>query len=139
MLATGGFLQNPEMVAELAPTYENAVKYCAAGSRGDGIAMATRDVDAVVDGYDAAGGPIGVNMVWGGWHDLGYDYHAGIAFPAGYKCVIVNVEGNRFMTDSGTLVPNEGRLPRTILAQPEGRAWTIFDSANEPPRWPTPR
>ena len=58
-------------------------------------------------------------MVWGGWHDLGYDYHAGIAFPAGYKCVIVNVEGNRFMTDSGTLVPNEGRLPRTILAQPE--------------------
>lgn len=131
VLATGGFLQNPEMVAELAPTYENAVKYCAAGSRGDGIAMATRDVDAVVDGYDAAGGPIGVNMVWGGWHDLGYDYHAGIAFPAGYKCVIVNVEGNRFMTDSGTLVPNEGRLPRTILAQPEGRAWTIFDSANE--------
>lgn len=131
VLATGGFLQNPQMVAELAPTYVNAVKYCAAGSRGDGIAMATRDVDAVVDGYDAAGGPIGVNMVWGGWHDLGYDYHAGIAFPAGYKCVIVNVEGNRFMTDSGTLVPNEGSLPRTILAQPEGRAWTIFDSANE--------
>ena len=131
VLATGGFLQNPEMVAELAPTYEAAVKYCAAGCRGDGIAMATRDVDAVVDGFDAAGGPIGVNMIWGGWHDLGYDYHAGIAFPAGYKCVIVNVEGRRFMTDSGTLVPNEGSLPRTILAQPEGRAWTIFDGANE--------
>ncbi len=131
ILASGGFLQNPDMVAQYAPTYTNAVHYCAAGCTGDGVAMAVRDVDAVVDGYDTAGGPIGVNAIWGGWHDLGYDYGGGIAFPAGYSCVIVNVEGNRFMTDSATLVPNEGSLPRMILEQPESRAWTIFDSANE--------
>lgn len=129
IIATGGFCANPEMVAQYAPTYVNAIPYVNAGCKGDGFTMA-QAVDAVIDGYDSCGGPLGVDVYFGGFNDMGYDFGLGWAFPAGFNCVVVNSEGVRFMADSAALPSDEGPTPRTVLQQPGGIAWSIFDSAN---------
>lgn len=129
VVATGGFGASPEMIAQYAPTYVNAIPYVNGGCRGDGIVMA-QAAGAVVDGYDSAGGPLGVDVYFGGFNDMGYDFGLGRAFPAGFNCVVVNTEGVRFMADSATMIADEGPLPRAVLQQPDGVAWSIFDSAN---------
>ena len=129
IIATGGFGQNADYVAQYCPTYTGALKYMNAGCQGDGITMA-QAVDAVVDGFDSAGGPLGVDMYYGAFNDMGYDFYQGINFPVGYSCVIVNTNGERFMADSATIQADEHAMPRLVMEQPDSLAWSIFDSAN---------
>lgn len=129
IIATGGFGQNASYVEQYCPTYTGALKYMNAGCQGDAITMA-QVVNGVVDGFDSAGGPLGVDMYYGAFNDMGYDFYQGINFPVGYSCAIVNTNGERFMADSATIKADEHVMPRLVMEQPNSMAWSIFDSAN---------
>ena len=120
ILATGGFSRNAELMQEYCPELVNTRPWCAAGCNGDGFYMA-QAVDAVVDGRNDAGLNYGVDAADGFWGDLGN------CFPRGANVVMVNNEGKRFIDES--LVAKGGGL-RTVVAQPDGEAFSVFDANN---------
>lgn len=120
ILATGGFCNNAELIAAYLPDYVNARPWCAAGGNGDGLIMA-QAAGGVIDGMNYPGLEFGVDLIDGFWGDLGS------CFPRGHKVVLVNNEGKRFMDESLVL---EDKGQSNISDQPDGQAWTIFDSAN---------
>jgi fumarate reductase flavoprotein subunit len=113
VLATCGFAGNPDMVARYLPEVATARYFGHEGNRGDGIAWGQALGGAVADmgSYQALGSladPQNVVIP----HTL--------LIAGGIQ---VNLEGERFQDE---LTDISGQA-LTILAQPEGKCWMIYD------------
>ena len=117
ILATGGFTRNRDMVAELAPGYENAFAFTGAGSTGDGITL-TQDLDTVLVG-DGMMGLYGLNMNTGYYGELGN--------LVWLRNLCVNAEGKTFGMESAFY----GDTLKLLLDQTGSCAYGIFDSTTE--------
>lgn len=120
ILACGGIMNNRELVNRYAPDFAGTLPYVNASCRGDGLVMAEA-VDAVVEGNTMAGN-LGLDMHCGFWTDMG-SY-----FPAAANVILVDVDGNRFMRDSGGYPATAAY--NTVCTLPEARAYAIFDANN---------
>ncbi len=114
VLACNGYGGNRDMVARHMPDIEDALWFGHDGNRGD----------AVIWGED-----LGAESL----HLGAYQGHGNVATPQGILitwAVIteggfqVNLRGDRFWDES----QGYSEAARAVLAQPEGVAWTIFDS-----------
>lgn len=114
ILATGGFTRNREMIAELAPGYENIMPFTGAGSDGDGITL-TRELDTVLVG-EGMMGLYGLNMNTGYYGELG----SLVWLPR----LCVNAEGETFGMESAFY----GDTLKLLLDQTGSCAYGIFDS-----------
>lgn len=116
ILATGGFTRNRELVAELAPGYENAFAFTGAGSTGDGITL-TKDLDTVLVG-DGMMGLSGLNMNTGYYGELG---NLVMVRP-----LCVNAEGETFGMETAFY----GDTLKLLLDQTGSCGYGIFDSTS---------
>lgn len=116
ILATGGFTRNRELVAELAPGYENAFAFTGAGSTGDGITL-TQDLDTVLVG-DGMMGLSGLNMNTGYYGELG---NLVMVRP-----LCVNAEGETFGMETAFY----GDTLKLLLDQTGSCGYGIFDSTS---------
>ncbi len=127
VLAAGGFQANPEWRTRyLGPGWELAKVRGSRFNTGDGIRMAL-EIGAAAYGN------------WSGGHAVGWDYNApefgDLAVGDGFQKhsypwgVMVNATGRRFV-DEGADFRNYtyARYGRTILEQPDGFAWQVFDA-----------
>ena len=127
VLAAGGFQANPEWRTRyLGPGWELAKVRGSRFNTGDGIRMA----------LEAGAASFGN---WSGGHAVAWDYNApefgDLAVGDGFQKhsypwgVMVNAAGRRFV-DEGADFRNYtyARYGRTILEQPDGFAWQIFDA-----------
>ncbi|MBO9453010.1 FAD-dependent oxidoreductase [Tropicibacter sp. R16_0] len=114
ILACNGFGGNREMVAEHMPEIGNALWFGHDGNRGDAINW---------------GKTLGAECL----HLGAYQGHGNVAHPHGILItwaviteggVQVNTNGERFWDES----QGYSEAARAVLAQPEGVAWTIFDT-----------
>lgn len=114
ILACNGFGGNREMVAEHMPEIKNARWFGHDGNRGDAITW---------------GKELGAECL----HLGAYQGHGNVAHPHGILItwaviteggVQVNNKGERFWDES----QGYSEAARAVLAQPEGVAWTIFDT-----------
>ncbi|MGW1026455.1 FAD-dependent oxidoreductase [Streptomyces sp. NPDC002577] len=117
VLASGGFSQNPELLARFAPQMERALRGGGAGSTGDGLLMAWKAGAGVID-TPYIKGTFGIHPDPGG-------AEGGTGILAVYKgAIAVNGGGQRFIDES---------LPYKVigdacLAQDGGIAHQIFDA-----------
>ena len=126
ILACGGFEANPEMRARyLGPGWDTVVVRGSACNTGEMLAAALR----------AGAQPYGH---WSGCHATPVDAAAPrvgdlrltdrtnrLSYPYG---IMVNTEGRRFVDEGEDFSPyTYARIGRAILAQPNNRAWQIFD------------
>lgn len=126
ILACGGFEANPEMRARyLGPGWDTVIVRGTASSTGEML-------DAVLR---IGGQPHGH---WSGCHATPVDAAAPrvgdlrltdrtnrLSYPYG---IMVNTEGRRFVDEGEDFSPyTYARIGRAILAQPQNRAWQIFD------------
>lgn len=116
ILATGGFTRNSELVAELAPGYENAFAFTGAGSTGDGITL-TQDLDTVLVGSGMMG-LSGLNMNTGYYGELG---NLVMVRP-----LCVNAEGETFGMETAFY----GDTLKLLLDQTGSCGYGIFDSTS---------
>lgn len=109
ILATGGYSQNEEMVAEYFPSSIGVPTNAGEGNTGDGILMG-EEVGAELIMHDA-----GINMALNSPTYYGYGEEA--------KGLFVNPEGARFMDES------EFHFTRTRIMMDEGidNCWYVFD------------
>jgi tricarballylate dehydrogenase len=124
VLACGGFEGNPEMASRyLGPDAYRLRTVCPGGmyNKGEGIEMALR----------AGAAPAGQ---YGGFHAMICDprsvHHESIK-PWNYG-ILVNVRGRRFVdegADARARISDD--VGRAILAQPDGRAFFVFDASIE--------
>lgn len=114
VLACNGFGGNRAMVGDFMPDIEHAVWFGHDGNRGDAILW---------------GQAIGAETL----HLGAYQGHGNVAHPQGILItwavitqggVQVNLAGDRFWDES----QGYSEAARAVLAQPDGIAWTIFDS-----------
>ncbi|QCB96298.1 FAD-dependent oxidoreductase [Arthrobacter sp. PAMC25564] len=118
VLATGGFSQNPELLARFAPQMERAVRGGGAGSTGDGLLMAWQLGAGVIDTPHIKG-TYGV-------YPHAVDAEKGTGVLAVYKgAIAVNADGTRFVDES---------LPYKVLGdaslrQAGGFTYQVFDAA----------
>ncbi len=130
VLASGGFEGNPEMLARYMGPKARYLRPVARGgyyNKGEGIEM------ALAVGASAAGD-------YGQIHAEPLDPRSGapepivLAFNYG---ILVNKQGQRFIDEApSTVDATYEAITRTILEQPGGIAWAIFDAAlEEVPHW----
>lgn len=116
LLATGGFGQNSELVAEVAPDLAGAVTDEVAPTTGEGLLMAQAiGADAVdLDAIQTFPAVI-----------PGYGMILPMNLPGGFvpDALYVNENGKRFAAEAF-------EIPDAILAQPEGKAYAVFTEAN---------
>ena len=130
VLASGGFEGNPEMLTRyLGPKaqWTRPVARSDYYNRGEGVAM----------GLAAGAAPAGE---FGAFHAQPVDPRSGAIEPVvlhyGYG-VLVNRAAERF-TDEAARPVDAGyeRVARTVLEQPEGLAWAVFDAGlDDAPHW----
>ena len=114
VLACNGFGGNREMVSQHMPQIENALWFGHAGNQGDAVLW---------------GSALGAEQR----HLGAYQGHGNVATPHGILItwaviteggVQVNLNGDRFWNES----QGYSEAARAVLEQPDGIAWTIFDS-----------
>ncbi len=114
ILACNGYGGNRDMVREFMPEIENALWFGHDYNQGDAVAW---------------GDALGAETL----HLGAYQGHGNVAHPQGILItwaviteggVQVNLSGERFWDES----QGYSEAARAVLAQPEGIAWTIFDS-----------
>jgi fumarate reductase flavoprotein subunit len=125
IVATGGFGNNPEMIAKYLPqaaaTGDWRWYIGAEGARGDGITMGTA-VGGVVDGHNRA-------LLLA---TPGFSNDLEVALPG--WLVMVNKDGRRFCDETTSYTVMAG-----LLNKQGGRAWAIFDEASRAGAKRTPR
>ena len=116
LLATGGFGQNSQLVAEVAPKLAGAVTDEVAPTTGEGLLMAQAiGADAVdLDAIQTFPAVI-----------PGYGMILPMNLPGGFNpdALYINENGKRFAAEAF-------EIPDAILAQPEGKVYAIFTEAN---------
>ncbi|RAX48270.1 FAD-binding dehydrogenase [Arthrobacter sp. AQ5-05] len=116
LVASGGFGQNPDLVAELYPEALGAGTYgfsvAAPGSRGDHIEFARQH------GLSLFGHGWGLLLVTASFQRY---HHWQSGFPPASR-MYVNAEGRRFMDEDAPYAISPG-----ILKDNDGFAWAIFD------------
>lgn len=117
VLATGGFSQDPELLATFAPQMANALTAGGAGNRGDGLKMGLavgaglRDTPYIKGTYGHYAEP--------------HPDEDGTGILAVYKgAIAVNALGHRFVDESS----NYKEIGDAALAQPGVRTWQVFDA-----------
>lgn len=105
VLATGGFVLNPQMVAEHAPHFAPAFHIGAGGCDGSGIRMG-----------QTVGGDTGYMNNFSGWRFI----TPPVTWPKG---IVVNRQGARFCNEQ---VYGE-RLGHELMEHQGGKAWLILD------------
>ncbi|MGJ8604558.1 MAG: FAD-dependent oxidoreductase [Marivita sp.] len=114
VLACNGYGGNRDMVRKFMPEIENAVWFGHDYNQGDAVTW---------------GNALGAETL----HLGAYQGHGNVAYPQGILItwavitqggVQVNLRGERFWDES----QGYSEAARAVLAQPEGVAWTIFDS-----------
>ena len=113
ILATGGFSNNPELVAKYVPEFSDIRVLGAAGTEGDGLIMA-QEVGA--DPWHLEEGEHTYFVSTEGTTDMSVP-------PASAPGIIVNINGDRFHNEEAhyDVAGKEG------MKQPEHRAFYIFD------------
>lgn len=117
VIASGGFAGNHDMVREYIPEMAEARNNGHEGSRGDGINLGRKLGAALGDmgafqGYAMLTDPQGISVVPGFVID---------------GAILVNIEGKRFVDEKDDIAG----MVHTVMSQPEGRAWVIFDDEIE--------
>ena len=114
ILACNGFGGNREMVRRYMPEIENALWFGHDGNQGDAVLWG-RALGAecshlgAYQGHGNVAAPHGVLITWAVITEGG---------------VQVNLHGERFWNES----QGYSEAARAVLAQPEGRVWTVFDA-----------
>ncbi len=117
VVASGGFSQNPDLLARFAPQMEHALRAGGAGCEGDGLLMAWQLGAGVVDT------PY-IKATYGHFHEDHPD-EDGTGILAVYKgAIAVNREGRRFVDESR----NYKELGDRALEQPGVTTFQVFDS-----------
>lgn len=117
VIATGGFSQNPELLARFAPQMEHALRAGGEGCEGDGLLMAWQLGAGVVDTPYLKG-------TYGIYHRPHPD-EDGTGILAVYKgAVAVNREGRRFVDES---LPYK-EIGDAALAQPGVTTYQVLDA-----------
>jgi len=117
VIATGGFSQNPELLARFAPQMEHALRAGGDGCQGDGLLMAWQLGAAVVDTPYIKG-------TYGHFHEPHPD-EDGTGILAVYKgAIAVNRDGRRFVDESR----NYKEIGDVALAQPGVTTFQVFDA-----------
>ncbi|MCD4534344.1 FAD-dependent oxidoreductase [Nocardioides sp. cx-169] len=117
VVATGGFSQNPELLARFAPQMEHALRAGGEGCQGDGLLMAWQLGAGVIDTPYVKG-------TYGIYHEPHPD-EDGTGILAVYKgAIAVNREGRRFVDES---LPYK-EIGDAALAQPGVTTWQILDA-----------
>jgi fumarate reductase flavoprotein subunit len=117
VVATGGFSQNPDLLARFAPRMERALRAGGAGCVGDGLLMAWQLGAGVVDT------PY-IKATYGHFHEMHPD-EDGTGILAVYKgAIAVNRAGRRFVDESR----NYKEIGDRALAQPDVTTFQVFDS-----------
>jgi fumarate reductase flavoprotein subunit len=117
ILATGGFAANPEMVATYIPEAARAYSHSHERSDGTGIRLGAGLGGDLADmgsyqGYGMLTDPQGVTLP------------PGFILEGGF---LVNRDGDRFVDETDDI----SAVVHPVLAQPDGRAWVIFDERIE--------
>lgn len=117
ILATGGFAANPEMVATYIPEAVQAYSHSHERSDGTGIRLGAAVGGDLADmgsyqGYGMLTDPQGVTLP------------PGFILEGGF---LVNRDGDRFVDETVDI----SGIVHPVLAQPDGRAWVIFDDRIE--------
>lgn len=121
IIATGGIVNNAEMLYTYYPQLEGNVIYVNGGSTGDGVKMIQKNFDVnfqvgkLMDGYFGPDARIGIDS------DLRYSLYGGAA-----STLIVNQEGERFFND-GAGFDTVG-MCNALYEQPGNCAYIIVDS-----------
>ena len=118
ILATGGFLNNEEMMKEYAPDWADTTAYCGAGSTGDGHRM------AMELGAHIIGSSFG--CVWEFDGKNGYHMEGGMT-PA-VSFFRVNQEGKRVVNEYGAANVNTNN--NIIVQQTGNRVYCFMDSTS---------
>ncbi|WP_139653449.1 FAD-dependent oxidoreductase [Raoultibacter phocaeensis] len=113
VLATGGFTNNPEMVAEYVPDYVGVRVISSAGAEGDGLIMA-QDIGAAAFALDAGEHTYFVSTE--SMTDMSVP-------PSSAPGIVVNIDGDRFHAEDSHY-DTAGKLG---MKQPEHRAYYVFD------------
>jgi fumarate reductase flavoprotein subunit len=117
VIATGGFSQNPELLARFAPQMAHAVRHGGAGSTGDGLLMA----------WQLGAGVIDTPYIKGTYGIFPHENEAekGTGILAVYLgAIAVNSDGRRFVDES---LPYK-MLGDASLAQPGAFTYQVFDA-----------
>ncbi len=114
ILACNGYGGNPQMVRQHMPDIAEALWFGHSGNTGDAVAWGealgaqTRHLSAY-QGHGNVAHPHGILITWA------------VITEGGIQ---VNLEGNRFWDES----QGYSEAARAVMRQPEGKAWTIFDT-----------
>jgi len=117
VMAMGGFAANPAMVGRHMPEAAAAGYNGHEGSRGDAMAIGLSLGGALADmgayqGYGMLTDPQGLSVP------------PGVVIEGG---LLVNAAGARFVDETADIAG----MVHPVLAQPEGRAWVVFDASIE--------
>lgn len=115
VLASSGFANNPDMLAQYCPEAVDAVKVVAPGATGEGILWA-EELGAQLQNMGAYQGHAFHGV------DNGQTLEQGVANNGG---IVVNQEGNRFMSEYG----GYSELSPHVLAQTDHIAYLCFTDA----------
>lgn len=118
VIATGGFVRNPRLLAEFAPRMERALKAGGEGNTGDGLLMGCKVGAGLADTAHVKG-TFGIFP----WPSPAEGGHGILAVYKG--AIAVNGLGQRFVDES---LPYK-EIGDACLAQPEGIAFQIMDDA----------
>jgi fumarate reductase flavoprotein subunit len=114
ILACNGFGGNRTMVTEYMPEIDNGLWFGHDGNRGEAVlwgealGAATRHLGAY-QGHGNVAHPHGILITWA------------VITQGGFQ---VDINGRRFWNEA----QGYSEAARAVLAQPEGKAWTVFDS-----------
>ena len=117
VLASSGFAHNPDMLAQYCPEAVDAFKMVAPGATGEGILWA-QELGAELQNMGAYQGHAFHGV------DNGQTLEQGVANNGG---IIVNQEGNRFMSEYG----GYSELSPHVLAQTDHIAYLCFTDAQK--------
>jgi fumarate reductase flavoprotein subunit len=120
ILGTGGFLHNPEMVAEYDPPMVRAIPKMPVSHQGDGHKMAWELGAATTD--------IGI-AVAGSW-PLCTETHSRAIWALDWGGIMVNKFAKRFYNE-GSVEGYYGYMTKAAMNQPDGLYWVIYDGQVE--------
>jgi fumarate reductase flavoprotein subunit len=114
IICTGGYANNPDLVAEYAPQWSNRPTTGASSLTGDGILMA-EEIGAKITNMDQVKA-----------NPLCYVYKGtGVSLTAITDyCVLINHEGNRFVDESAGTVTSRSEA---MMEQTNNEAYSVFD------------
>lgn len=117
VLATGGFSQNPELLATFSPQMKHALRAGGTGCEGDGLKM------GMAVGAGIRDTPF-IKGTYGIYHEP-HPNEDGTGILAVYKgAIAVNRKGERFVDESR----NYKEIGDAALAQPDVISWQVFDA-----------